>query len=279
MDWVESLNRALDYIEDNLCGDITCGDVASHVFISSSHLQRAFVLLTGLTIGEYIRNRRLTLAGQELAGGGTKVVDVALKYGYDTPESFSKAFSRFHGVSPGQARKDGASLRSYNRLAIKIIMEGGTFMDYRIEKKEAFNAIVKARMFGENSDKEIPAFWDEYFAQGLHKQIAGAMGVCGEVMEGGKFMYGIGCPEEWLKGENYPEGFESWAIPAATWAIFKCVGPMPDSIQDMWKRIYSEWLPQSKYEIVPGHYFEYYTEGDTASADYISEIWIPIREK
>ncbi len=215
MDWIESLNRALGFIEDNLCEDITCGDIASHVFISSSHLQRAFVLLTGLTIGEYIRNRRLSLAGQELAGGGAKVIDVALKYGYDTPESFSKAFSRFHGVSPGQARKGGASLRSYNRLTIKIIMEGGNFMDYRIEKKAAFTVVVKARVFGDNSSKEIPAFWDGYFEQGLHKQISGAMGVCGEVMEGGKFMYGIGCPEEWLKEKNLPEGFESWAIPAA----------------------------------------------------------------
>jgi len=282
LDWVESLNKALDYIEENLLENITCAAVADHVFISNAHLQRTFFSLTGLTLGEYIRNRRLTLAGQDLLkenGGSAKVIDIALKYGYETPESFSKAFSRFHNVAPSQARRAGVSLKSYNRLTVKIIMEGGSIMDYRIEKKEAFPVIVMARVIGEDSSSAIPAFWDEYMSQGMHSKVPGAMGVCGEMTAKGKeFKYGIGCPEEWVR--ELPDGFERWVIPANTWAVFKCVGAMPDAIQSMWKKIYSEWLPQAKYELVQSPYeFEYYTEGDSQSPDYVSEIWIPVKEK
>jgi AraC family transcriptional regulator len=174
----------------------------------------------------------LTLAGQELSAKDVKVIDIALKYGYETPESFSKAFSRFHDVTPLQAKQAGVNFKSYNRLTIKIIMEGGSVMDYRIEKKEAFSIIVKAKVIGENSSSEIPAFWGEYFSQELHKKVPGAIGMCGEMLsKGSEFKYGIGCCAEMVK--EIPEGFEEWAIPANTWAIFKCVGAMPNAIQDM----------------------------------------------
>jgi len=158
MDWVESLNKALDYIEDNLHKNITCSEIAKHVYISSAHLQRSFYCLTGLAIGGYIRNRRLTLAGHELSIENAKVIDVAMKYGYETPESFSKAFRRFHDVTPSQAKRNGVNLKSYNRLTVKIIMEGGSVMDYRIEKREAFKVVVKAKTYNESSfdlDKNI----------------------------------------------------------------------------------------------------------------------------
>ena len=277
MDWVGSLNRAIEYIEENLLDDVTCDKVARHVFISSFHLQRTFYLLTGFTLGEYVRNRRLTLAGQELSKGDARVIDVAMKYGYDTSESFSKAFSRFHGATPVQAKKRGTALKSFNRLTIKITMEGGIMMDYRIEKRDEFQVVVKVGVFGETSARDIPAFWDEYFAKGLHTKVPGAIGICGEEMEDGTFQYGIGSPMENAKG--VPEEFEVWTVPANTWAVFKSVGAMPNAIQDLWKRIYSEWLPQSKYEMAKGYDFEYYTAGDTSSPDYISEIWIPVKEK
>ena len=285
MDWIEALNKALDYIEDNLLDNITCSTIANHVYISNAHLQRGFYSLTGLTIGEYVRNRRLTLAGHELSVANAKVIDVAMKYGYETSESFSKAFSRFHDVTPSQAKRSGVNLKSYNRLTVKIIMEGGSVMDYRIEKKETFSVVVKAKLFnennsilGDNSLTEVPAFWGEYFSQGLGAKVPPDLGVCGEMMPDSKaFWYGIGCNAE--KVNEIPDGFEKWTIPANTWAVFKCVGAMPDAIQTMWKRIYSEWLPQAKYELVPSYDFERYMEGDVDSPDYVSEIWVPVREK
>jgi AraC family transcriptional regulator len=280
MNWVESLNRAVDYIEEHLSEDLKCGDVAGHVYLSVAHFQRAFRLMTGMAAGEYIRCRRLTLAGNELTRAGVKVIDVALKYGYETSESFSKAFGRFHGVTPMEAKREGTNLKSLSRLTIKIIMEGAIIMEYRIVKEKAFDVAVKARTFGDEQDstRDVPMFWDEYFAAGLEKKVTPVYGICAPHAEGGgNWQYGIGGP---ISGtDKIPGGFEVWTIPAGTWAVFKCVGAMPNAIQDMWKRIYSEWLPQAKYEMTPSYDLEKYTDGDLSSADYISEIWIPVKEK
>ena len=236
--------------------------------------------LAGLTIGEYIRNRRLSLAGLELTHKDVKVIDVALKYGYETSEGFSKAFSRFHGITPSVARQNSKALKSYSRLKIKIIMEGGSVMDYRIEEKEAFSVIVKAKRIEaeEGNSTKIPAFWGEYFSAGLAKKVTPVLGVCGEMTPDGEdFLYGIG---DFMKDdEEVPEEFEVWQVPNCTWAVFKCIGAMPLAIQEMWKRIYSEWLPQAKYEILPSYDFELYTDGDTNSPDYVSEIWLPVKKK
>ncbi|MFZ2537952.1 MAG: AraC family transcriptional regulator [Oscillospiraceae bacterium] len=279
MVWIQILNRAIDYIEDNLLFDLTCEEIAEHIYISSFHFQRTFSLLTNTTVGEYIRNRRLSLAGQDLMKDNAKVIDIAIKYGYDTPESFSKAFRRFHGISPTQVKNLGASLKSFNRLVIKIILEGGTVMDYKIIKKDAFKVVAKIKLFtAENSSTEIPAFWNDYFAKGLHEKVCGMMGICAQAKEGcSDWKYGIGCEEKYAK--EIPKDFEILEIPAYTWVIFKCVGAMPNSIQDMWKKVYSEWLPQSNYELIPAYDIEFYTEGNTESEDYVSEIWIPISEK
>jgi len=276
---VRSLNRAIEYIEDNLLEELTCGAIARAAYLSSAHFQRAFNLLTGMTVGEYIRSRRLTLAGHELAAPGAKVIDVALKYGYETPESFSKAFTRFHGATPMQAKKGGVTLKSFHRLTIKMIMEGGGIMDYRIEQMDAFEVVVKAKMFtAEFSTPEVPAFWGEYFDAGLAKVVPPALGVCGEDVPGGsQFRYGIGCRREQVGA--VPDGFEVWAIPAGTWAVFTCVGAMPAAIQNQWKRIYAEWLPQAEYQMIPGYDFEYYPEGDLDLPDYVSEICIRVKEK
>lgn len=279
MDWVRSLNLAIEYIENHLFDNIVCEDIAQHAFYSSFHFQRAFSLLTGITVSEYIRNRRLSLAAQDLLYNNEKVIDVALKYGYNTPESFTKAFQRFHGVLPSQAKKFGIELKSFNRLTLKIVLEGGSIMDYKIEQKDSFRVVVKTRRFTtENSGNKIPLFWSDYFSSGLHHQICGMIGICFPVETGCKdFEYGIGCDEKYVT--SAPEGFRTIAIPSYTWAIFKCIGPMPDAIQNMWKRVYSEWLPQSAYELIDGYDIEFYTKGDNSSKDYISEIWIPIKEK
>ena len=280
MNWVEILNKAIDYIEDNLLDDITLPQIAKHLHISSAHLQRGFTALADLTVGEYIRNRRLSLAGLELTHKNVKVIDVATKYSYETAESFSKAFSRFHGIAPSTARQNSIALKSYSRLTIKIIMEGGSVMDYRIEERENFDVVVKARKFEleEGDSTKIPAFWDEYFSDGLAEKVCPALGVCSEMSQNSQeFYYGIG--DFMNDGQEIPDGFEIWHISKSTWAVFKCVGAMPKSIQEMWKRIYSEWLPQAKYEILPSYDFELYTDGDSSSPDYISEIWLPVRKR
>jgi len=279
MEWVRSLNLGLEYIERHLNESIVCNDIAQHTYYSNFHFQRTFSLLTGMTVSEYIRNRRLSLAAQDLLQNGIKVLDVALQYGYDSPESFSKAFQRFHGVLPSQVKKHGTELKSFNRLTLKIVLEGGIVMDYKIVNKDSFKVALKTRRFNsESSGKEIPKFWSEYFSDGLHSKVCGMMGICMPQELGSiEFEYGIGCEEKYVT--QIPEGFKTIEIKPCTWAVFKCVGAMPDAIQNLWKRIYSEWLPQSNYELISGYDIEFYTEGDTNSKDYISEIWIPVKEK
>ena len=279
MDWVKSLNDAISYIESRLLEEITCEEIAAHVYISSYHFQRCFSLLTGMTVGEYMRNRRLSLAGQELTASNTKIINIALKYGYETPESFAKAFTRFHGVTPSQAKTEGSGLKSFNRLIIKITLEGGTVMDYKIVSRDSFDVLGLTRSFKTaKSFDDLPKFWTEYFSKGYNKRVAGAMGVCQqESLASEDFRYTIGC--EYKQGSEIPDGFGVIAIPAGTWVVFKCVGPMPKAIQEVWKRIYSEWQPQSEYERIEEYDFELYTDGDNQGKDYISEIWIPVKTK
>ncbi|MDE7250306.1 MAG: AraC family transcriptional regulator, partial [Lachnospiraceae bacterium] len=273
MEWVQSINKAIEYMEKHLTEDIHCEDVSRYVHISSFHFQRMFNLFTSMTVGEYIRKRRLSLAGEELTRKNTKVIDVAFKYAYNSSESFTKAFTRFHGITPRQAKK-GNELKSFNKLVVKISVEGGTIMDYRIEKKEGFRLLVYASMFTEeSSEKGIPAFWEEYYRNELYKKAPGYLGICAQEKDSAEeFMYGIGCDADDVK--EIPEGFQIINIPAYTWAIFKCVGPTPDAIRKTWEDIYREWLPGADYELIPDFDIENYLPGDNTSCDYVSEIWI-----
>ena len=153
-------------------------------------------------------------------------------------------------------------------------------MDYRIEERDSFDVVVKAkRIEAEDGDStQIPAFWDEYFAEGLEKIVTPVLGVCDEMSQESKsFRYGIG--DFQYGGEDVPDGFEVWNVPKCTWAVFKCVGAMPAAIQEMWKRIFSEWLPQADYELLPTYDFELYSDGCASSEDYVSEIWLPVKKK
>ena len=278
MDWVRTINNAIEYMENHLTDDITLADIARNVHLSAFHFQRAFSLLTEMSPAEYLRKRRLSQAGADLTGGDTKVIDIAMKYGYDSPESFTKAFTRFHGVSPMQVRK-GSPVQFMNRFTVRISIDGGCIMEYRIEKWEAMDLLVHAKEFhAETSETEIPGFWDEYYANEEYRKIPGYLGVCAqEKTDSDEFRYGIGCRASDVEG--IPEGFEIIHLPEYTWAVFKCVGPMPRAIQDMWGQIYREWLPVSDYELIPDYDIENYLPGDPSSRNYVSEICIPVRKK
>ena len=277
MDWIKMINQAIAYMEDHLTDEITLAEIAGSVNLSAFHFQRAFSLLAGMSPSEYLRKRRLSQAGSELAGGNGKVIDIALKYCYDSPESFTKAFTRFHGYSPMQVKK-GSPVRFMNRYTVRITIEGGCIMEYKIERWEAMDLLVHAKDFhAETSETEIPKFWDEYYADEEIRKIPAYLGVCAQKKtEGDEFRYGIGCKASDLDG--VPDGFELIHLPEYSWAVFRCVGPVPDAIQAMWERIYKEWLPVSEYELIPDYDIENYLPGDPASRDYVSEICIPVRK-
>ena len=279
MELIETLNASLQYLEQHLLEDADSEKAARHVGLSRFYLERTFSSLTGMSVSEYIRARRLTLAAQELIAADAKVIDLALKYGYDTPESFTKAFTRFHGVTPTIARRMSTLLRCQNPLAISIQMEGATRMDYKIERMDAFTVVGMEKSFQmDNSIQEIPKFWAEFFQKGMNEKVCPVFGICFDADASGKFPYLIG---DMLKpGVEVPQGLTTRVIPAHLWARFVCIGPMPGAIQSVTKQVYSEWLPTNgTYEVAQYMEIEMYSAGDTTSPDYYSEVWIPVKKK
>lgn len=274
--WVVGIQSALEYIENNLTEKLKIEDIADKAYISPFHFQRIFNVLCGFTVSEYIRNRRLTLAAQELSCTEQRVIDIALKYGYDSHDSFTRAFTRFHGISPSVARQRGADLKSFAPLKIKLTLEGGTMLDYRIEEKLSFTVVGKMKKFNtDTAYEEIPKFWDEYSQNGGHDIAPGMYGLCWD-SDGKDFEYYIGC--NYLPFMGIPEGYTYKIIPAGTWAIFPCKGKMPESIQTVNTQIWSEWLPNLKgYKLAGNHSLEVYLTPPQPNPDEdYSEIWVPI---
>lgn len=291
MDWITGIQRALDYTEAHLTEEIDYEAVAKEACSSVFHFQRIFSILCGYTLGDYIRMRRLTLAADDLLRTKDKIIDIALKYGYDTPESFSRAFSRFHGVTPSEARK-GRNIKSFSRLSVKLILSGGNTMDYRIEKKEAFKVICRRKQVtkpqGDTAAADISAFWGECTADGTipalcsympkEPDMKGILGICftKDMAESG-FPYGIGAE---YNGEDVKEdGLEIIEIPAYTFAVFQCKGQMPEAFQRVYQQICSEFFPQSNYEYGFGVELEVYPSADVKDPNYTCEIWIAVNEK
>ncbi len=285
MDWVSAVSKAVEYIEEHITDDIGVNDVAAEIHISPFYFQKGFSLLCGITVAEYIRNRRLALAGIELAAGSIKVIDAAVKYGYDSSDSFAKAFTRFHGVTPSTAQKEDVLLRQFTPLKIKLSLEGGYFMDYRIVKKDAFTVIGRLKKFRYDTCKaRIPLFWKEHYENGNGKYVCGMFGVnIDEKMGGEDFEYMIA--DVYNPVSDNPDGFVTKTIPSFTWAVFPCKGPMPEALQDVNVKIFSEWLPALKeYEFAAGYCIEMYDNvtkypKGTLDENYYSEIWIPVKKK
>ena len=227
-----------------------------------------------MTVGEYIRARRMTLAAQELSRKDMKVIDVAVKYGYDSPDSFTKAFQKFHGITPSQARESGASLRSFAPLHIKITMEGGTMLDYRIVEKAPFTIVGVKRPFNsETSYQEIPKFWDEWLAQGEDRSIKGTFGVCLD-MRGKDFDYWIA--DLYFPWEDIPEGCETRVIQGSYWAQFPC---KMSNLQDVNTKIWSEWLPALQgYKLMGEYHIEVYLPPEEGSEEMSVYIWVPLKK-
>lgn len=290
MDWITGISKAIDYIEEHITEPTDYARAAKEACSSLFNFQRVFALLCGYTLGDYVRMRRLTLAGEELLSTDAKVIDVALKYGYDSPESFSRAFTRFHGVSPSAVRK-GAAIHSFSRICVKLILTGGSIMEYRIEKKQAAKIICRRREFTKPGDdytnKEIPEFWNECGRDGsIQKlcgyikdsaQFKGLLGVCfsTEMTDSG-FPYGIGAEYD---GESDPQDFEIVEIPAYTYAVFTVRGRMPDAFRETYRKICTEFFPQSGYEYGNGVEIEVYPSADVQNPDYTCEIWIAVKPK
>ena len=224
MEWMERWNRAMDEIERNLAGQIDCERLGRIACCSAYHFQRMFTYLANVSLGEYVRRRRMSLAAVDLQSGGDKVIDVAARYGYESPTAFNRAFRAVHGVAPSQVRSGSVAVKCYPRLVFHLTVQGGEEMQYRIETRDAF-------------------------------RVVGIIAVASQAE---------------------PGPFETYTVPAATWAVFSGEGT-GRSIQTLEKRIVTEWLPGSGYEYADGPDIEVYLEPDPLHTRY--EVWVPVTRR
>lgn len=283
MDWIRSFQRSIDYIEENLLQPLDMAEIAAQMNISSFYYQKIFTIICGFSANEYIRNRRLALAGSELVSTDEKTLDIALKYGYDTHEGFTRAFTRFHGVTPAAAKK-GSPIKSFAKLTVTISMKGGIEMDYQIIKKDKFKVAEKrgTHTVSENANnRTIPEFWEKCHADGtvnrlleLSSDKSKIWGICYSNPHASEstFEYSVAAVID--DSCEVPEEFTVSEIPSCTWAVFQCLGPMPDAIQNLWHRICTEFIPSSDYRPTCDMDIEVY-----ATDNYQSEIWVPVIKK
>lgn len=272
-DWIQSMQCAIADMEEHLTEPLDMARIAGKAHLSSFYFQRIFQALCGMTVSEYIRARRMTLAGEELATGAIKVIDAALKYGYESPDSFARAFVRFHGILPSAARLPAARLNAVLPLHIHVRLEGGVPLEYRIVEKGAFTLLGLPHQVDEsNSQQSIPALWSEHIAA-QRPHVEGQFGLCLDD-DTGRITYLIA--DLYQPWKEVPEGYTLHTLPAGTWAVFPCCGALPQALQAVNGRIWKEWLPATQAWKLSGRCtVERYTPHMEGQEDY-SEIWVPV---
>ncbi|MFC0236726.1 AraC family transcriptional regulator [Fictibacillus phosphorivorans] len=289
MDSLKSMNDALEYIEEHLQDEVAFAEVARRAYCSEYHFKRMFSFLAGIPLSEYVRRRRLTLAAFELQNSDIKVIDVAVKYGYSSPDSFTKAFQQMHGITPSEARKNGQSLKAFPRMSFQLSVKGGSEMNYRIVEKEAFSIVgLKKRvpLVFEGVNPEIAAMW-----QSLTPELISELKKLSNIKPSGLISASTNFSERTTENselDHYigaattnecPESMSQLKVEASTWAVFEAVGPFPETLQNVWGRIYSEWFPSSSYEQTEGPEILWNADKDTTSPTFRSEIWVPVKKK
>lgn len=299
MEWASVLTQTVNHIEAHLLEEITLEQIAAQVGISPLYLQKSFQILSGCSPSEYIRSRRLSLAAEEIMSGDAKIIDIAMKYGYDTSESFTKAFTRFHGTSPMQMRKTKASARIFQPFKFNVNLQGGIIMEntnFKVSPMFPFKLIGFVREFTyESGYIEIPKFWDEIcekyatplyatrqpknaYEKAIMDNCIGEYGLCIDDLGNGKFRYMIAGR---YTGGEVPDGMLVYEVPFFEWAKFKAIGAMPAALQAVNDYVFKQWLPNNpEYDIAAGLNIEWYScDGDKSDADYESAIWVPVRKK
>ncbi|OPF81136.1 AraC family transcriptional regulator [Streptomyces antioxidans] len=282
---LERLNEALDHIESHLDQRIEVAVLARIAMTSEYHFRRLFSALAGLSLSEYIRRRRLTLAGAEVLAGERTLLEIAVRYGYGSGEAFARAFRAMHGVGPGEARRAGASLSSQPRMSFRLIVEGSSSMRYRVVEKERFQVVGKKvrvplvhegvnpgiaefiRGIGQETIRRIAALSDQ--------EPEGILGVSDNLdpsrAEGTELDYYHGV----VTSADAPEDLDALTVPAGTWAVFENSGPFPRALQYLWRDVFTQWFPSNPYQSRPGpEILRTRLSQDGARAD--AELWIPV---
>lgn len=279
MDWIKRLNAAINYIEEHLTEEPDYEQLGRIACCSAYHFQRMFGYMAGVPLSEYIRRRRMSRAAADLQSGDQKIIDIAAKYGYESPTAFNRAFQSVHGFAPSQAKEAGRTLISFPPISFQITIKGAVQMDYRIEKKEAFRIVGLGTALEQEIEKNfetVPKMWGKAAQDGAITRLAGLMNTPIKGILGVSACNGA--TDQWryyiaVASTLSAAGFEEYMIPAATWAIFSGQGTGV-SIQALEQRIVSEWLPTSGYEYDNGPDVEVYFDATPENTRY--EVWIPV---
>jgi len=281
MEWIERLNEAMHYIEEHLKEDVDYEQLGKIACCSAYHFQRMFTYMAGISLSEYIRRRKMSLAAVDLQGGDEKIIDVAGKYGYNSPTAFNRAFQSIHGVAPSAVKSEGVSIKSFPPITFKITVKGVKEMNYRIEKKEAFRIIGVSHPLDnkiENNFAVVPSMWENAATDGTMQKLAGLMDAQPMGLLG---VSACNDAEQWkyfiaVSSTKETSEFEEYIVPAATWAVFSGAGAS-QTIQELEQRIVTEWLPASGYEYANAPDIEVYLNPDPQNAQY--EVWIPVTKR
>ncbi|MGA5554222.1 AraC family transcriptional regulator [Streptomyces lavendulocolor] len=282
---LEGLNQAMEHIERHLDQRIETADLARIAVTSEYHFRRLFSALAGMPLSEYVRRRRLTVAGAEVLDGERTLLEVAVRYGYTSGEAFARAFRAMHGVGPGEARRNGAPLRSQPRMSFRLVVEGSGSMQYKVVEKDAFRVVGrKARvpLVHEGMNPAIAAFIRGLGRETLERieslsdqEPRGIVSVSDDLhesrAEGTELDYYHGA----ASGAEVPEDMDALAVPAGTWAVFESSGPFPQTLQHLWRDVFTQWFPSNPYRSRPGpEILRTRLSPDGARAD--AELWIPV---
>ena len=290
MDTLRSMNNAMAYIEEHLTEDIDYRKISKIAYCSEYHFKRMFSFLSGVSLSEYIRRRKLTLAAFDLKDRDLRIIDVAMKYGYSSADSFSRAFHSMHGILPSEARSNNIQLKAYPRMTFQLSIKGGCEMNYRIVEKESFKLVgfkKRVPIIFEGVNPEI-AKMAELLSSEAIKQLKAISDVEPTGIISASTNFSEGRMEE--KGEldhyigvatssNETLDFDVLSIEPGTWAVFESIGPFPETLQNVWGRIYSEWFPSSGYEVTLGPEILWNESPNTDNPNYRSEIWIPVKKR
>ncbi len=296
MEWITCIRLAVDFMEDHMRDRIGIHDVSNHVHLSESFFIRGFSAITGCSPGEYLRSRRLFLAALDLQQTDKAIQDIATDYGYSDPQSFTRAFVRFHGATPKQVR-EGAAPKGFFSLTIRFTIEGKSDIDVTVKQLFGDKVIGFQKIIGfENADDEIAAFWEEIFHKYLERVYSGKppsnsyekavvdnrigeFGVCIDRAGEESFRYIIAGK---YSGGDIPDGMEIHELPGGFWAVFNCYGPVPEAIRRGYNRVFGEWLPgNAEYELSGNACVEWYDImcGSVSDQVFHSAIWVPVIKK
>lgn len=286
MDWIGRLNSAMDYIDENLQGEISYEALARLACCSAYNFQRMFSYIAGMPLAEYIRSRRLTLAAFDLLRADERILDIALKYGYESQDAFSRAFRNFHGALPSAVKSGPASLKSCPKLSFRIQIEGAESMKYQLEQWPAFTvAGIAHPMKTDEAFSLVPGIWERAWQDGTIETFmsffpdyrpAGFLGLAAGGQWGGaeQMNYILGVTN-FVEGAGVsrvppPEGFTEFSYPAATWVVINADGPLPQAVQEVYHKFYSQWLPSSGFKLADLPVIECYLQEEH------QEVWVAV---